>query len=295
MQCLINELLSKHTYYRIGGAAKFLYIPESIDDLIELKKITIDSNLPYFFIGAGSNLLVSDTGFNGIVIKTTRLNLNINLSDHHTVETGASVHVSTLLRKASQNGWGGLEWFSGIPGTIGGVVYMNAGTHLGEAKDNLKSVDIFDFDPSIHPDHSLKTLTKNDLLYEYRKNCFLKNSHIVFSAVWSYEPQDPTLVKQKIDETLKRRKESQPLDYPSCGSVFKNPKESGFRAWEVIDKIGLRGHQIGGAQISEKHPNFILNLGNAKASDVRQLIDLVKKTALERLGVQMIEEVKYLE
>lgn len=290
MQKLENEPLSKHTYYRIGGNADVLFIPQTSEDLVEISNYIQSHNKPFFILGAGSNILVSDSGFDGVVIKTTKLNNTLNQKSETTLELGASVHVSSLLRKACHEGWAGLEWFAGIPGSIGGVIAMNAGTHLGEAKDSLIEVTAFDMGEK----NPWKTFQKSDLKFEYRKNCFLNSKQIIYSSIWQIKKDDATVVKKAIDETLLRRKTTQPLDYPSCGSVFKNPKEQGLRAWEVIDRLGLRGHKIGGAQISEKHPNFILNISSAKASDVYQLIQLVKEKALKDLKIQMHEEVRYL-
>ena len=285
---LFQEPLSRHTYYRIGGPAEVVAVPKSVEDLKWIARGLAASGCPVFILGSGSNILVSDDGFSGLVVKTQRLNSEIAL-DGALLKTGVSVAVSSLLRRCGQEGWGGLELLTGIPGSIGGVVAMNAGTHLGEAKDRLNSVDAFLLDRGV-----VKTYTGDELKFSYRGNSFLPKNSVVWSAEWNVQLIDATSVKSLIDETLTRRKSTQPLEYPSCGSVFKNPRDQGMHAWQVVEKLGLRGHKIGSAQISEKHPNFIVNLGGATAHDVRALIELVQARALSELGISLEEEVKYV-
>ena len=285
---LFQEPLSRHTYYRIGGPAQILATPKGLNDLKWLARGLAETALSHFVLGSGSNILVSDEGFAGLVIKTQKLNSEISL-DGSVLKTGASVAVSSLLRQAAQAGWGGLELLTGIPGSIGGVVAMNAGTHLGEAKDRLFGVQAYLLDRGV-----MKSFLGDELKFSYRKNSFLPTNAIVWSAEWNVTLTDAATVKSLIDETLTRRKSTQPLDYPSCGSVFKNPREKNMHAWQVIEKLGLRGHQIGKAQISEKHPNFIVNLGGASARDVCALISLVKSRAEAELGISLEKEVKFL-
>ncbi len=288
---LYDEPLSKHTYYRIGGPARMLAIPKSLEDLRFLSREIQEKGLDFFILGAGSNVLASDSGFPGIVIKTGRLNLEIVQTSPECIRTGGSAMISTLLRKASQEGWGGLEFLTGIPGTVGGVVRMNGGTHLGEVADRLRKVEAFSLKEG---NQELTVFEREQLRFQYRKNLFLPSGSVVWSAEWEARQDEPAKVKAVIDETLARRKATQPLDSPSCGSVFKNPKESGLSAWQVIDRLGLRGHRIGDAQFSGKHCNFILNLGGAHAADVRGLIDLAKSRAKAELGITLEEEVIYL-
>lgn len=294
---LFDEPLSRHTYYRIGGPALVLASPRSAEDLAWLARGIAATKVRTFVLGMGSNLLVSDEGFPGLVIRANRVNLDVSpVSEEQgriRLRTGASVAISSLLRRASQEGWGGLEFLTGVPGSVGGAVFMNAGTHLGESGSRLRSVEAFSL-----TDSSLVTISGNELRFEYRRNLFLPPGALVFAAEWEVDREEAASVKARIDETLARRKSTQPIDYPSCGSVFKNPKgdhsRKGKHAWQVVDELGLRGHRIGDAQISEKHSNFIINLGNARASDVRALIDLVKSRAAAELGIQMEEEVVYL-
>jgi UDP-N-acetylmuramate dehydrogenase len=292
-QLSLDEPLSKHTYYRIGGPARVFAIPKSVEDLEWLAQGIAATGVPLFVLGAGSNLLVSDQGFDGLVVRATRVDLSISLLEGTTPEsrirTGGSVAISTLLRRAAQEGWGGLELLTGIPGSVGGAVVMNAGTHLGESKERLKRVEIFSLLGG-----GRRSFEPSEFKYEYRKNGFLPPGCVVLSADWEVKLETPEAVKARIDETLARRKATQPIDFPSCGSVFKNPRAYGMSAWAVVDRLGLRGHRIGGAQFAEKHSNFIINLGGATAADVRALIALAKERALKELGVPLEEEVMYV-
>jgi UDP-N-acetylmuramate dehydrogenase len=290
-QLSFDEPLSRHTYYRIGGPALALAVPRSLEDLRWIAEAIRRTKLPFWILGLGSNILVPDEGLPGLVIKLGRVDLGIARVAPDRIRTGASVAISTLLRRAAQEGWGGLEFLTGVPGSVGGAVAMNAGTHLGETQSHALSVDAFDL---LAPDGAepLRRYLSDELKFEYRKNKFLSPASVVVSVDWSITPAEPVAVKSLIDETLARRKATQPIDYPSCGSVFKNPKSSGLSAWQVLDRLGLRGHRIGGAQIAQKHSNFIINLGGAKAADVAALIDLAKSRAKSELGIELEEEVK---
>jgi len=287
-----NEPLARHNYYRIGGPARLFAIPRSVDDLQWIARGISETSIPFHVIGLGSNYLVSDQGFDGLVIKLTRIDLGIERTSSGNLRTGASVAVSSLLRRAAQEGWGGLEFLAGIPGSVGGVIAMNAGTHLGEAKDRVREVEAI----QVFGDDFGKRLVfgQSELRFEYRKNLFLPEGALVTSCIWDITPRDASAVRADLDITLARRKATQPVDFPSCGSVFKNPKAHGVHAWQVLDRVGLRGHRIGDAQVAEKHSNFIINHGNATASEVRALIELAKSRAREQLGIELEEEVRYL-
>ncbi|MBS1963307.1 MAG: UDP-N-acetylmuramate dehydrogenase [Bdellovibrionales bacterium] len=287
---LYGEPLSKHTYFKIGGPATALAVPKSEGDLRLLAKLIASENVPYAILGLGSNLLVRDEGLDLLCLKTTKLP-GAAAEEGDGIRAGAGIAVAAFLRKAADSGWDGFEAISGIPGTLGGVVAMNGGTHLGEAADLLLEVRTFDLRK---PEAPLRARGRDELKFSYRKNHFLEPGEIVVDAKWKLVRGDSATIREKLDSLYRRRKETQPLDFPSCGSVFKNPKESGLRAWEVVEKLGLRGHRIGNAQIAEKHPNWILNLGDAKARDVIALIELVKSRAAAELGVTMVEEVRIL-
>jgi len=289
-ELLFDEPLAKHTYFKIGGPASVVAVPKSVDDLISLARFAKAEGVDLFILGLGSNLLVSDSGFPGLVIKTTKLPPTL-LEEGGGIRVGAGVSVASLLRKAATEGWDGFEAVSGIPGTIGGLVAMNGGTHLGESSDRVLEVRSFDFSK---PGEPIRVRRGGELSFSYRKNSFLSPHEIVIDSLWKLERGDPSTIREKLDTLYRRRKETQPLDFPSCGSVFKNPRDSGLRAWEVVEKLGLRGHRIGNARISEKHPNWILNLGGARANDVIALIELVKSRAKRELGITMVEEVRIL-
>ena len=280
-----DEKLSAHTYYRIGGPASLVVTPVSTGDLGIIAQALKKDPQELFFLGLGSNLLVADAGFRGVVIKTQKLCMDWELVDE-TLSIGASLPIVTVLRRAAEQGIGGLEFWAGIPGSVGGTIFMNAGTTLGETKDHLTELKIFSFETG------LESTLVAPFQYEYRKNLFLKKTDLVMSAKFKIKKEEPALVKSTIQSLLEKRKQAQPVDVPSCGSVFKNPRPES--AWKVVEKLGLKGHRIGGAQISEKHSNFIINTGNAKAADVKALIDLVKSKALSELGIKMEEEVRYL-
>lgn len=294
-QIFFDEPLSRATYYRIGGPATILAVPKSLEDLKWLAEGIAATGVRSFILGAGSNLLVADEGFDGLVIRVNRLNLELSCKSEGPttvrVRAGSSVMISMFLRRATEEGWGGLEFLTGVPGSIGGAVFMNAGTHLGETKDGLTKVEVVSL---LEPSQEIMSYGPDELKFEYRKNLFLPKLSVIWSAEWVVQKEEPSKVKSIIDQTLARRKTTQPIDFPSCGSVFKNPREHGKSAWQVIDELGLRGHQIGGAQFSEKHSNFIVNLGLAKASDVRALIELAKSRAQKELGISLHEEVIYL-
>ncbi len=281
-----EEPLSRHTYYRIGGPAELLAQPRTLEDLQWLHRALLETGVRSFVLGFGSNVLAHDEGFRGVVIGTRKLDLTITELEPGLVRTGAGVAISSFLRRASEQGWGGLEFLTGIPGSIGGAVRMNGGTHLGESSSALQSVDVFSLKSGLS-----REVSGEELRFQYRKNLFLVPDDLVVGATWRYRAAPPAEVKALIDSTLVRRKETQPLDAPSCGSVFKNPMAHGMQAWQVVDRLGLRGQRIGNAQISSKHSNWIVNLGDAKASDVRTLIDQVKQRAKAELGISMEEEV----
>lgn len=285
---LFNEPLAKHTYFKIGAPASLIAVPKSDADLIFLSEKIRSKKIPYFILGLGSNILAPDLPSDRLYIKTTLLNQDLREENSH-IYSGASVTVAAFLRRASTEGWDGFSFMSGIPGTIGGVVAMNGGTHLGEASSCLHQVKTFSFSEGkflIYPKELLK--------FSYRKNHFLSADELITEASWIYKSGDPAVIRENLDTLFRRRKETQPLDFPSCGSVFKNPEGTTLRAWEVVEKLGLRGHKIGNAQIAEKHPNWILNLGNAKASDVIALIELVKSRARIELSIELHEEVRVL-
>ncbi|MBU6152856.1 MAG: UDP-N-acetylmuramate dehydrogenase [Bdellovibrionales bacterium] len=285
--------LSRVVYYRIGGQASVMITPRAFSDLELIHGLLRRNPVPFFVMGWGSNLLFPDHGFQGLMIRMKHLFTEVEEIEEGRLRVGASVGANVLLKVAAEKGYGGLHRFTGIPGSVGGMVAMNAGTHEGEMSDVIlrsEWVNLTEDSDSLQVHSRVHEVGD----FSYRRNHFLQPHDLLTHIEIRYEPEEPARVKSKIDELYQRRKASQPVEYPSCGSVFMNPKAHGLRAWEVVEKLGLRGHQIGNAQVSEKHPNFIVNLGGATSSDVRALIDLIKSRALSELGIELHEEVRIL-
>jgi UDP-N-acetylmuramate dehydrogenase len=288
---------AKYAYYRIGGKAAVIASPKTFQDLTVIHSILNETRSPYFILGWGSNLLFSDDDYAGVIIRMKHLfteieeRADVNGETGNFLKLGGSLGAASLLKKASEAGYGGVECLTGIPGSVGGMVAMNAGTHLGEIGARLIQTETVNLNDA---ELQIKTRVHEASDFSYRKNHFLKTGDLVIHTYFKYEKADLVQVKAKIDEQYSRRKNSQPVNLPSCGSVFMNPHAHNLHAWQVVDQLKLRGHQIGRAQISEKHPNFIVNLGEAKACDVKALIDLVKNRAHTELGIELHEEVKFI-
>jgi UDP-N-acetylmuramate dehydrogenase len=295
--------LSKVSYYQIGGPATVLATPRSWEDLEFLHRHLIQHPVPFFILGWGSNVLFSDLGFSGLVIRMKHLFTNAEVltgleaelhNQQSVLKLGASLGGPVLLRQAAKLGWGKLSALTGIPGSVGGMIAMNAGTHIGEVKDLCVKVEYVKLGQSADANLKIHTHTVNESSFSYRRNHFLEEGDLVTGALFKHVPEDPEIIATEIDELYRRRKATQPVDLPSCGSVFKNPKSIGLHAWQVIEKLGLRGYQIGQAQFSPKHGNFIVNLGGARSTDVKALIELAKSRAASELGIQLELEVRIL-
>ena len=279
-----NEPMSKHTSFKIGGNADIFIIINSINDLTTVIEILNNFNVPFFIIGNGSNLLVSDKGIRGAVIKLGGEFLNIKLIDENTIECGAGVLISKLCSFACQNSLSGLEFAYGIPGTAGGSVFMNAGAYGGEMKDVILSAKSLTFSGEII-DRSAE-----EMEFSYRRSIYRHVSEIILSAKFELKKDDKLHIKEKMNEYITRRKQKQPLEYPNAGSVFKRPV--GNFAGTLIQTCGLKGKKIGGAMVSEKHSGFIINNGNATCEDVVNLIDHIKATVFEKSNIALECEVE---
>ena len=283
---LQEEPMKNHTTFKIGGPVPFMLLPETQEELVALAGYLLKNQLPFFVMGNGSNLLVSDQGLSCIVIKTAgRL---------HQVEAEGTVITAmagALLSKISsvciQNNLSGFEELSGIPGTLGGAIYMNAGAYGREIGDLVLDVTILD------KEGILRTLPKEELEFSYRKSWFSQHPCLILRARLTLEKAEQSVILEKTTEFSRRRKEKQPLNYPSAGSTFKRPPN--FFAAKLIEDCGLKGCCVGGAMVSEKHSGFVVNTGGATAQDVIALTQEIKNKVKTRYGVELELEMNYLE
>lgn len=302
-----NIPLKEYTTYKIGGPARYFFIAKSRDDLTAVAQISKELKLPAFILGGGSNLLISDKGFNGLVIKIDISDIEISGSK---VVAGAGAGLTKLAYSAADNGLSGLEWSAGIPGTLGGAIYGNAqafGTKICDAVESVEAINLKTLE--------LKNLTKKQCQFSLKSSIFKKNKNwVAVSAVLVFEKGDADQAKDKIKEFLEYRRTRHPIDFPSAGSTFVNPEikiknkkllekypelndynEKGIiPAGFMIAKSGLAGKKIGDAQISEKHANFIINLGTAKAKDVLALIKLAQSNVKKNFGINLEPEVQFV-
>lgn len=319
-----NILLSEYSSYKIGGAAKYFYQAQTIDELIQSVEKAKRERLPIFILGGGTNLLINDRGFNGLILKPDLLELK---SNSPAVVAGAGVLMSDLLEFAIKHSLTGLEWAGGLPGTLGGAIRGNAGAFKGEIKDAISEVVSLKIDA---PKPEIVRRGNPECRFGYRNSVFKENDgkEIIVSAVLNLEKGDKRQIREAIEEKIRYRKERHPMDYPNIGSIFKNislaqisPKNtplyvsalknnsvtvnaSAFPVKNdpfpvvptaaVLSAAGLKGVACGGAMISPKHPNFIVNVLNAKASDVKKLIKLAKATVLKQFRIKLEEEVMYV-
>lgn len=275
-----NEKMSKHTSFKVGGIADFYVVVEDVDELIYVLELGKKNNIETFIIGNGTNLIVTDKGFRGIVIKLNFSKLEL---ENDVITAGAGVSLITLSHFALKNNICNYEFMSGIPGTIGGGVKMNAGAYGGEIKDILVSTKYLD------ENYEVKELNNNEHEFDYRYSIFFKENWIILESKFKTELGKYDDIKAKMDEFTKSRKEKQPLDKPSAGSTFKRGED--FITAKVIDDLGLKGYKIGGAMVSEKHAGFIVNDGDACAKDILDLIDFIKKKAKDELNKELKLEV----
>lgn len=280
-----NEPLKKHTMWKIGGPARILFEPTSIEGLKKGLAAIMEKGIPWFVIGKGSNLLVADGGINGVVIKLGENMAHLE-QDDNLIIVGAGYSFIKLATIMSKKGLSGLEFAGGIPGTVGGAVFMNAGAHGSDISKILKRAHI------LWPDGSLSWYTKADMKYSYRTSILQKTDGICVEAELQLSKGDRELIVKEMQKNKDYRRETQPWNYPCSGSVFRNPLPD--HAGKLIEDAGLKGHTIGGAQISEKHANFIVNIGNATAQNVLDLIKHVQEIVLNKYGINMVTEVELI-
>lgn len=282
-QLKTKEPLANHTTWKIGGPADVLVIPKDIESLVTTIKLAKQHNIPIFIIGRGSNLLISDKGISGVVIKISDCidHLEIN-GDQITVGAGFSlIKLATMM---SKKGLSGLEFAGGIPGSVGGAVFMNAGAHKSDVSNILVKTKV------LYPDGSLIWYNNEEMQFSYRTSRLQKDLGICLEAVFQLQKGNREEIIAEIQKNKEYRKKTQPWDYPCCGSVFRNPLP--HHAGKLIEDAGLKGFTIGGAQVSTMHANFIVNIGGATAKNVLELIDYVKKEIYKKFKVQLETEVE---
>lgn len=280
----LNEPLSKHTTWKIGGPADLMVFPTSVESLLLIYKYAKQNQLPITVIGNGSNILVKDKGIRGIVIKLTKLNA-ISINGNSIIAQGGAL-LPKVVRKALENGLVGLEFGAGIPASVGGATIMNAGTYQGQMADYVQEVKV------LSKAGDIISLGKEYLNFSYRSSSLKGKELVVIETTFCCQVGSVKEAKNQIAAALEKRKASQPLNFPSAGSVFKNPP--GDSAGRLIEQSGIKGLRQGDAQISEKHANFIINLGSATADDVIFLIDKAQKLVAEKFRVSLEPEVLLL-
>jgi len=277
---LLDEPLSKYTWMRVGGTADYYVEPADRNDLIEIAKYFQTNNFPFLILGRGSNVLVSDDGIRGAVINLEMALSEIRL-EGDCVAADAGVWLQKFVDFCIQHDFSGVEMLAGIPGTIGGAVVMNAGAHGGEISDHLVDVEVL-------RGWEISRIAKKDAEFSYRHSAF--EHDVVLRASFKLPTGDKGELAKRRRELILKRNETQPLELPNSGSMFKNPANT-FAA-KLIEQAGLKGKRIGNAQISEKHANFIVNLGGAKATDIARLLELARRTVYQNSGIELELEVK---
>ena len=280
-----NEPMSKHTSFKIGGPAKLFVSPADSNTLSELITNCKNYDIPTVYFGNGSNILFNDYGFDGVVISTSRMT-EISLQDENIIECGSGVKNSVLSQFALENSLSGFEFLWGIPGTVGGAAFMNAGAYGGEIKDVIVGCEY------ITADGEIKEMSSDEMDLSYRHSIFSENGGIITKVRLRGRLDNKEVIRTLMDELMERRRTKQPLEFPSAGSVFKRPE--GYFAAALIEECGLKGESVGGAQVSEKHSGFIINTGNATASDVKQLVEIIKETVFMQKGVQLECEIRVI-
>lgn len=284
IKLLFNEPLSKHTSFHIGGPVEVMAFPANVFELTRILKVSKLLDIAPRMIGSGTNILAPDEGLRGLTIclKDGFTDL-VQLDDTH-IRVGAGVSMTKAAVFAASLGLSGLEFAHGIPGSVGGGVYMNAGAYGGEIKDVCIQVDVCDFDGEV------KSYTGDEMHFSYRHSRLEEEQGIVTSAIFSLVKKSEDDIRDLMKELAAKRKASQPLDKPSAGSAFKRPV--GGYAAALIDNAGLRGFQIGGAAVSKKHTGFVVNLGDASADDVKKLLNHVSDVVFERSGIRLEPEIR---
>ena len=283
LELRVDEPMSRHTSFRVGGPAALIALPKTVEEAQACIKTAVSLGVEPFFLGNGSNLLVPDEGVQRFLIKPVP-GLNQIVRDGNTITAGSGVTLARLAMFARDNDLTGLEFAHGIPGSLGGAVFMNAGAYGGEMAQVVRSVTCLNIDGEIE--------TVTDFDFGYRKSIFSDGKRLILSAVMALQPGDRAAITARMDELAAQRQSKQPLEFPSAGSMFKRPV--GHFAGALIEQSGLKGFTVGGAQVSEKHAGFVINAGGATCSDVLELVRQVQMRVMEKFGVELEMEVRVL-
>lgn len=283
-QCWTQERMGSHTTFRVGGPADY-YVRPKVEQAADVISLCKAHKIPWMVIGNGSNLLVGDQGIPGLVMELGREAARVSVNGN-IVKAQAGALLSTVAREAADHALTGMEFASGIPGTVGGAVVMNAGAYGGEMKQVLRRVTV------LTPEGTKKDLSLEELDLGYRQSCIPRKGYIVLDTELALEPGDSGKIRERMAELRSQRSQKQPLEYASAGSTFKRPE--GYFAGKLIQDAGLRGYRVGDAQVSEKHCGFVINRGNATAADIRQLIQDVQERVKAHSGVELETEVRFL-
>lgn len=316
-----NILLKDYSTFKIGGPARFFCVCRNEEETKTALDFAVSNKLNIFVLGRGSNLLISDKGFDGLVLKMDNMNIEVKeIEDGYEVTTGSGTYLMKLILDLQKDGIGGLEWAAGIPGSVGGAICNNAGAHGKDMSMCVKSVKAFEmsFDPEKkYPEkYEIREIAAENCGFSYRDSVFKSSkAYLISEAVLSLAKKDKEEMRKETEENMKSRLQKQPLEYPNIGSIFKNPalseeaaerflqkcpgardafKNNIIPAGWLIDQAGLRGKKNGGAEISKKHANFIVNTGGAKAEDVAALIDFIKEQISKKFFIQLHEEIEYV-
>lgn len=283
---LEHEPLRAHTTFRIGGPARYYLVPEKEEEIREAVDFARDEGYSFYIIGKGSNMLFSDAGYDGVIIEIGKGLEKIRCQEDGTVIAQAGIAMSSMAAKLAVAGLAGFEFAGGIPGTLGGGIAMNAGAYGGEIKDCIRKAKV------LTPEGEIRVLDKEELQLGYRTSVIQKSSYLVLEGEFAFQKGQTGAIQEQMRELNQRRRDKQPLEYPSAGSTFKRPE--GYFAGKLIEDAGLKGYRVGDAQVSEKHCGFVINRGEATAADVAQLIRDVQDKVKEQFGVMLEPEVRMI-
>ena len=283
-QIQLNAEMSEHIYFKVGGPADILLTPNTVEQLKETVSICKENEIPYYVIGNGSNILVKDGGIRGVVIKLCELN-KIELIGNK-IKAGTGALLKDVSAKATEASLSGFQFACGIPGSVGGAVYMNAGAYDGEISFVIESAEVLD------DNQEVRVLSKEELNLGYRQSIVMQKGYIVLSATFDLAPGEHDKIQERVDELTVRREERQPLEYPSAGSTFKRPE--GYFAGKLIQDAGLKGYTVGGACVSEKHAGFVINKSHGTAKDILDVIHHVQDEVKRQFGVELHPEVRII-